>query len=96
MKALPVDYVNKPRLVNKISLTKVPLDLDKPDLAIRYLTGLQESVAVLLVREVDLVQQSDTAIHMNAIVIGKLQWTQSTLDLIKFNIFIGFFCVFRN
>lgn len=71
LKALPAEWVNKPRLLNKITLNDVPVDLDKPDISVKYLHNLREENVILLVRDLDVIEKSNTSIHMKANVVGK-------------------------
>lgn len=71
MMALPVDLVNEPCRVNKVTLATVPLELDNVEQAVHYLNRLREENTVLFLRDIDLMEQTDISVHWRAIVVGK-------------------------
>lgn len=72
MMSLPVDLVNEPCRVNKVTLANVPLELDNVKQATDYLNRLREENNVLFLRDIDLMEQTDTSVHWRGTVVGTL------------------------
>lgn len=71
MMALPVDLVNEPCRVNKVTLANVPLELDNVKQAMEYLNRLREECTILFLRDIDLMEQTDISVHWRGIIVGK-------------------------